>query len=227
MMRFFIGLLIAMITCSAQANISLGVTRVIFNEGSKDVTLFVRNSAQETPFLVQSWISDPAHNDSASDQFLLTPPLFRMAAGAENLLRIIDTSSSLPNDRESLFKINVKAIPPAPDKGKSANTLQIALKTTIKLFYRPAFMKEMKLEDEVAKVTWHQSADKITLLNPTPFNIALSKVLVNSAQAEDVQSNLAAKGELSFHAPKKNASEVEIEYINDYGGVVKKKIKKE
>lgn len=226
-MRFIIGFIISLIASSSQANISLGVTRVVFNEGSKDVTLFVRNSAKETPFLVQSWISDPVNNDKATDQFLLTPPLFRMGAGEENLLRIVDTSSSLPEDRESLFKINVKAIPPAPDKEKSANTLQIALKTTIKLFYRPAFMKAMKMEDEVPKVRWRYSGDKITLLNPTPFNIALTKVIFNRSQTADTQSGLSAKGEIAITAPKKGISDVEIEYINDYGGVVKTKIKKE
>ncbi|MGK3144655.1 fimbrial biogenesis chaperone [Pantoea sp. C2G6] len=226
-MRFIIGFIIFIIAGTAQANISLGVTRVVFNEGSKDVTLFVRNSSKETPFLVQSWVSDPANSDKATDQFLLTPPLFRMGAGEENLLRIVDTSSSLPADRESLFRINVKAIPPAPDKDKAGNTLQIALKTTIKLFYRPAFMKAMKLEDEVAKVSWRAAGDKVTLLNPTPFNIALTKVTFNGTQSVETQSGLPAKGELAVTAPKKGISDIEIEYINDYGGVVKKKIKKE
>lgn len=226
-MRFLIGLFFATFTWGCQANISLGVTRVVFNEGDKDVTLFVRNSASETPFLVQSWISDPAKNDKATDQFLLTPPLFRMGAGEENLLRVVDTSSSLPDDRESLFKINVKAIPPAPDKDKSANTLQIAVKTSIKLFYRPEFMKTMKLEKEAGKVTWRQSDDRITLINPTPFNIALTKVSFDNVQTAVSQSSLSAKGELTFNGPKKNISDIAIEYINDYGGVVKTKIKKE
>lgn len=226
-MRFFIGLFFATLTWGCQASISLGVTRVIFNEGSKDVTLFVRNSASETPFLVQSWISDPAKSDKTTDQFLLTPPLFKMGPGEENLLRVVDTSSALPNDRESLFKINVKAIPPAPDKDKSANTLQIAIKTSIKLFYRPALMKNMKLEDEAGKVTWRQSADNLTLINPTPFNIAITKVDVNGVQTAVSQSSLPAKGEMSLNIQKKNISDIGIEYINDYGGVVKTKIKKE
>ncbi len=57
----------------------------------------------------------------------------------ENTLRIIDaTNNQLPQDRESLFWMNVKAIP-SMDKSKlSDNTLQLAIISRIKLYYRPA-----------------------------------------------------------------------------------------
>ena len=56
----------------------------------------------------------------------------------ENTLRIIDaTNNQLPQDRESLFWMNVKAIP-SMDKSKlSDNTLQLAIISRIKLYYRP------------------------------------------------------------------------------------------
>lgn len=41
----------------------------------------------------------------------------------------------LAQDKESLYYFNLREIPPKTDK---ANTLQIALQTRIKLFYRPA-----------------------------------------------------------------------------------------
>ncbi len=45
-------------------------------------------------------------------QFVITPPLFSMQ-GKKNTLRIINaTNHQLPGDRESLFWVNVKAIPP-------------------------------------------------------------------------------------------------------------------
>ena len=46
------------------------------------------------------------------DRFVITPPLFAMQGKKENTLRIIDaTNNQLPQDRESLFWMNVKAIP--------------------------------------------------------------------------------------------------------------------
>lgn len=46
----------------------------------------------------------------------------------------------LPADRESIFYFNVREIPP---KSNKANTLQIALQTRIKLFWRPKALKKL------------------------------------------------------------------------------------
>ncbi len=43
-------------------------------------------------------------------------------------------SHLLPQDRESLFYFNLREIPPRSDK---PNSLQLALQTRIKFFYRP------------------------------------------------------------------------------------------
>ncbi|MCZ5740532.1 fimbria/pilus periplasmic chaperone, partial [Escherichia coli] len=45
----------------------------------------------------------------------------------------------LPADRESMFYFNVREIPP---KSNKSNTLQIALQTRIKLFWRPKALEK-------------------------------------------------------------------------------------
>lgn len=49
---------------------------------------------------------------------------------------------TLPSDRESLFYYNVREIPP---KSGKANTLQIALQTRIKLFWRPKALEKIDM----------------------------------------------------------------------------------
>ncbi len=49
---------------------------------------------------------------------------------------------TLPSDRESLFYYNVREIPPKTGK---ANTLQIALQTRIKLFWRPKALEKIDM----------------------------------------------------------------------------------
>ncbi|MFQ6365119.1 molecular chaperone, partial [Serratia marcescens] len=67
-----------------------------------------------------------------------TPPLFLMQGKKENTLRIIDaTNNALPKDRESLFWVNVKAIPSLDKAKQKENTLQLAITSRIKLLYRP------------------------------------------------------------------------------------------
>ncbi|WP_162873694.1 fimbrial biogenesis chaperone, partial [Klebsiella pneumoniae] len=54
------------------------------------------------------------------------------------VLRFIYSGNGLPQDKETLLWINVQEIPPAP---KQENVLQVAVRTRIKLFYRPVALK--------------------------------------------------------------------------------------
>ncbi len=85
--------------------------------------------------LIQSWVDDLADNNKSP--FIVTPPLFRLDAGDSNDLRVLLTSAQLPNDRESLFTLNIKVIP-ANTAPAGENILQFAIKNQLKLIYRPA-----------------------------------------------------------------------------------------
>jgi P pilus assembly chaperone PapD len=76
-------------------------------------------------------------------------------------------SGSLPQDKESLFWLNIKAIPSA---SKQENSLQIAVKTRIKLIYRPAALKASTPEEQANKLTWSRSGNK--LRSPIPRNMS-------------------------------------------------------
>ncbi|CDL40775.1 Pi-fimbriae chaperone protein [Citrobacter freundii] len=67
---------------------------------------------------------------------MVLPPLQRINGGQKGIARVTKTSgiNALPQDRESLFYLNVREIPPKPDK---PNVLQLAMQSRIKLFYRP------------------------------------------------------------------------------------------
>lgn len=73
-------------------------------------------------------------SESKSSDFVVTPPLFVMKPQKENTLRIMYVGpNNLPADRESLYWVNVKAIPSAAKDTKGKNTLQIAVLSRIKL----------------------------------------------------------------------------------------------
>ncbi|EAU0091033.1 molecular chaperone FimC, partial [Salmonella enterica] len=117
----------------SHAGVALGATRVIYPEGQKQVQLGVTNNDDKSTYLIQSWIENA--NGIKDGVFFITPPLYSMKGKKENTLRIIDaTNNKLPSDRESLFWINVKAIP-SMDKSKlNENTLQLAIISRIKLY---------------------------------------------------------------------------------------------
>ena len=115
-----------------RAGVVVGGTRLIYDGGKKESALNISNP-DAMPYLIQSWV-DAQEGDSAKAPFIITPPLFRLDGGQNNLLRVVRAGGNLPTDRESLYWLNVKAIPSVE---KKENTLQIAIKTRIKLIYRP------------------------------------------------------------------------------------------
>lgn len=102
-------LLFACHSTVANAAVALGATRVIYPANQKQVLLPVTNNDPASVYLIQSWIENAG--DQKDTQFVITPPLFPCKV-KENTLRIINaTNHQLPGDRESLFWVNVKAIP--------------------------------------------------------------------------------------------------------------------
>jgi P pilus assembly chaperone PapD len=75
----------------ANAALVVGGTRVIYDGSKKEVSLSVRNP-DSSPYLVQSSI-DTLAGGVQKAPFIITPPLYRLDAGKENLMRIILTDN--------------------------------------------------------------------------------------------------------------------------------------
>lgn len=178
------GLLtLCLFAASAHAGVVVGGTRVVFPAQDNEVTVRLTNRG-ERPALVEAWIDDgdiQSTPDKANVPFLITPPLFRMEGNKDQSLRIIGTAAQLPRDRESLFWLNVLEVPPKPAGADAANAniLQFAVRSRIKLFYRPANLPGDALKAP-AQVTWKAVSDgqgySLEVHNPSPFYLTFSKV---------------------------------------------------
>jgi P pilus assembly chaperone PapD len=60
------------------------------------------------------------------------PPLFRLKAGEQGFVRILRSGKPLPEERESMFWLNIKGIP-AMDSAPDKNMVQFAINSRIKL----------------------------------------------------------------------------------------------
>jgi fimbrial chaperone protein len=151
----------------------------------------VNNSDDRNTFLIQSWVEN---SDGKKDgRFVITPPLFVMQGKKENTLRIIDaTNHSLPADRESLFWVNVKAIPSVDKSQMKANTLQLAITSRIKLFYRPLGLNPAP-DKAWEQLRFRRSAGVLTVINPTPY--FLTVVQLNAGTRILGNTMVAPKGE--------------------------------
>lgn len=152
---FLSGLIVSvLLSATAHAGIIIGGTRVIYPGDKREVSLQIENK-DKMAYLVQSWV-DGSGKDKGT--FIITPPLQRIEAGEKNTLRIVRMSEALPENRESLQWINIKAIPPVAGE-ESKNTLQIAIKSRLKLIYRPSSLKGSTPDDVTSSLRWSRSGN--------------------------------------------------------------------
>lgn len=211
--KVFIACTAMAMGCSAaSAGVVIGGTRVIYDGNKKEASLSV-NNPDSTPYLIQSWVEVPG-NGAEKAPFIITPPLYRLDKGQQNVERIL-VAGALPQDKESLYWLNIKAIPSAPAKD---NTLQIAVKTRIKLIYRPAALKGQLPEEQADKLTWQRSGNQIQVNNPTSLVMNFNEITVNGKKLDDVSYVLPGSS-ARFALPQGvSGGVVTFKVINDYGG---------
>lgn len=185
-MKFYIRVLFLFVTCvftfSVWAGITVGATRLIYNETENEASISVSNHIGSAPYLIQSWIEQDG-DSSAKVPFIVTPPLFRLDGGHENTLRIIYVGEKLlPGYRETVFWLNVKSIPSM--ERSDQNRLLITVKTRIKLFYRPAILNKEKANEAWRGLIFKRAGNQVVISNPTPFYISLFSLKVGSHSVE-------------------------------------------
>ncbi|WP_084378957.1 fimbrial biogenesis chaperone [Pseudomonas mucidolens] len=98
----------------AQAAIVVQGARVVFSEKSHEVAVRINNTSA-APVLLQSWVDDGQATVSPEDlhvPFIVAPAVSRVDPSSAAVLRISVMQPQLPNDRESLFWLNVLETPP-------------------------------------------------------------------------------------------------------------------
>lgn len=199
---------------AAAGGIALGATRVIYPEGASQTSLPVSNSTQNQRFLINSWVEDA--DGHKTNSFVVTPPLFVSEAKTENTLRIMYVGPQLPQNKESLFYMNVKAIP-SLDKAAAAgkNILQLAVLSRIKLFVRPQGLP-MQEADAPGKLTFSHAGGEIRVNNPTPYYVTL--VNIKSGGKNPVSIMVAPMSSSDIAG---TGSQISFQSINDYGALDK------
>ena len=218
----------------ANASVVITGTRIIYPADAREVTVKLNNNGN-APALVQAWIDDGDASFAAQQRpmpFTLTPPVFRIDPAKGQMLRVTYTRDLLPADRESVYWLNVLEIPPKASQAQDQNMLQMAFRSRIKLFFRPAGLKG-NANDAAAQVTWSLThagdSQQIVLLakNPTPYyvNVAGASVQIDGKTHAGAPAMIEPFGQHEFvlkdlHQMPQEPPRVQFQTINDYGASV-------
>lgn len=199
-------------------------TRIIYNEGVQAASITVTNKSDKYPYLIQSWIEDESGKKVAAP-FMVLPPLQRVEPSDRNILRIVLLPGSvLPADRESVFYLNIREIPP---KAEALNALQIALHSKLKLFYRPKSVQPNRTEDPTLPMTVQidPATHKLTFNNPTTLHVTVVELHSGEKKTpiafDSVMVDPMSQASVTFKdaAP----ATLYVTHMNDYGGQIEVK----
>jgi P pilus assembly chaperone PapD len=197
------------------AGVIIGGTRLIYHADKKQAALSITNPDKHTDYLIQSWVDHFLAPETGPVPFIITPPLFRLDAEQENLLRVVYTGSDLPTDRESIYWLSVKSI--AATERSDENRLQIAVRSRIKLIYRPVGLASGAAEAYKA-LRFSRQGEQLSITNPTPYFVSLQSVKVGD-HAISNPGMVPPLGRHVLSVPARAAGSVAWQAINDYGGI--------
>lgn len=224
MSNFGRGVLVALLSVSfcsqSMAAFVLNGTRFIYEEGKKNISFEVTNNAKKT-YGGQSWIDNTNQSDGV--YMVSQPPFFKVSPGQKQVIRIMNTGSNLPKDRESLFWLNVQEVPPKPEvKDGEGSILAIAMNTRVKLIYRPASVKDGR-KDAEKQLKLVQRGNDTWLKNPTPYYMAIVNVKHGGkdiALSDKVMKEVAQLEPFSdVNLGKRVSGYISVDAVNDWGGV--------
>jgi P pilus assembly chaperone PapD len=193
--------------------------RLIYPASQKAIKITVSNHG-DSPYLVQAGVyGDPVKKVSAP--FVVTPPLFRLEGNSQNDIRIVAAGASLPLDRESVFYFRGTVIPGGGEsdskEGVSA-TLSIAMRSVMKLFWRPEGLKP-SAQDAPGKMQFIREAKGVRVKNPTPYYQSFASLAFDGkTQDLDRVASMVEPFSEQLFASTGPVSKVTWQVMNDFGG---------
>ena len=210
-MKGVLILLFTLITHFTHASVVLERTRLILSTNKSIISLQVFNRSEQ-PTLIQSWVDEgniASTPETTTAPFIVIPPMAKITANGGLQLKIQQLENRLPKDRESIFYLNVLDIAPKPENKENLSTLQLALQTRIKLFYRPAQLK-LTTEDVFKKIG----------ITPTAYYFTISKIYFDDK--EELLTNAImvapfAKQHIQYQKQADMNQVITVIYIDDDG----------
>ncbi|MDE9614088.1 fimbria/pilus periplasmic chaperone [Citrobacter portucalensis] len=214
-------ILIASIALPAHAGIVIYGTRIVYPAEKNEVMVQLMNQENRSS-LVQSWIDDGDTSlppEKIQVPFLLTPPVAKVAANSGQQLKIKKLPNMLPNNKESLFYLNVLDIPPNNPDSAGKNVLKFAMQNRIKLFYRPKGISPVN-KHTFQKLSMKRSGGIYSIKNDAANWITVAEVKANNVKINNESIMLAPLSSADVALKNANANQYKMTIIDDHGNYI-------
>lgn len=216
---------------SAHAALTISSTRIVQASDKQSSSVVVANPSSRI-YAAQSWVNTEADDNTTAVPLIATPALFRVDPGQEQTVQINRLPNDLPQDRESLFYFNLQEIPQVDDATQD-NVLAIALRTRIKLFYRPSQLKGQP-EQHLKDLKWSMDTidGKLHLVvdNPSPYHYTFGRLELSAGghtEALEARQMAAPLSKQAYPLKQLNTSgstTLLFTTISDYGGTTPEQV---
>lgn len=206
------------------AVVNVDTTRIIFSANESSQTLNIKNSA-DNPTIVQIWSDDgdlmQSPELSRAPVFAM-PPVMKLIPDEQRSIRLVLTSThSLPEDRESLYWLNIYQIPALAKKtGTAERKIVLPLRLRLKIFIRPAKLAAPKAED-VQRLRFKIRDKILSIDNPTPWFMSLRLQIGVNTKVNDILVAPKTHYTLPVNQPVQVNENVSFEVFDDDGNPVR------
>ncbi|HFK2921686.1 TPA: molecular chaperone [Stenotrophomonas maltophilia] len=212
----------------AKAGVVISGTRVVFPAAEREVSVRLANTG-DAPALVQSWIDDGDAKGTPETMghvpFVIRPPVARVDPGSGQVLRIAHTGQAMPQDRESVYFLNVLDVPAAARASAGDGVLHLVVRSRLKVFYRPKGLTAVGAAKAPSQLRWSVARDHegwaLKADNPTPYHVSVDAIVgVNNIGAEMVRPRATRTYRLSQAEYSSLGSTVTFKIRTDHGAQV-------
>ncbi|MEG2566646.1 MAG: fimbrial assembly chaperone [Acinetobacter sp.] len=226
MMKKLLALLLAGTVLPAWGGIYIYGTRVIYPAQKKEITVQLMNEGNRSA-LVQSWIDDGDTSlppEKIHVPFVMTPPVAKVSGGSGQQLKIKQLANTLPQDRESLFFLNVLDIPPNSAESEGKNMIKFAMQNRIKFIYRPQGVSGVD-KNSFTHLNIRYIGSSITIRNNSANWMTIPELVGNSKINKETL--LLAPWSDKTLSTAAAVSHYKVTLIDDHGNYLSEKIKAE
>lgn len=175
--KYIIYIISFVFTFSCYASIQINKDRFFYKEKDKEILFDIKNKSEKESYIIQSWVSHYNKEDNSEAPFIISPSLIKLAPNENFTLKIIKTDNIKENNKESVYRVNIKLVPIIDDEMADKSLILISLNSIYNLFYTPNNIID---KNHNKNINFFINDEKIIRINnPTPYFITIAEAKID------------------------------------------------